>query len=113
MIKSVFMLLLVALFGAGVVLSEARAEAAEYHLVIKNHMFDPAEIEVPANTKIVLVVKNEDTTAEEFESHDFRREKIIPGGGTAKIKVGPLAAGEYKFFGEFNEKTAQGKLVVK
>jgi hypothetical protein len=28
------------------------------------------------------------------------------------IWVGPLKAGEYGFFGEFNEDTAQGKLIV-
>jgi len=70
-------------------------------------------VEIPVDTKVKLIVKNEDKTPEEFESHDFKREKIIPGGTTAKILVGPLKAGEYKFFGEFNPKTAQGKLVVK
>ena len=104
-------LLLSALFGLFSV--NALADATEYTITIKDHRFDPATIEIPANSKAVLVVKNEDSTAEEFESHDFKREKIIPGNSTAKIKVGPLAPGEYKFFGEFNEKTAQGKLVVK
>ncbi|MEQ1789691.1 MAG: cupredoxin domain-containing protein, partial [Rickettsiales bacterium] len=48
-----------------------------------------------------------------FESHDFNREKVISGNSEGVVFVGPLDAGEYKFFGEFNEKTAQGKLVVK
>ena len=91
----------------------AQAATPEYHITIKDHKFEPATIEIPANTKIKLIVKNEDATPEEFESHDFKREKIIAGNSTAKIMVDPLAPGEYKFFGEFNEKTAQGKLVVK
>lgn len=89
------------------------AETPEYTLVIKDHKFAPDVVEVPADTKVKLIVKNEDPTPEEFESHDFKREKIIPGNSSATIFVGPLKAGEYKFFGEFNEATAQGKLIVK
>jgi hypothetical protein len=93
--------------------SAAIAETPEFKLSIKDHKFMPETLEIPADTKVKLVVKNEDKTPEEFESHDFNREKVIPGGATANIFVGPLKAGEYKFFGEFNPNTAQGKLVVK
>lgn len=82
-------------------------------LVIKDHKFNPAEITIPANTKVKLVVKNEDATAEEFESHSMHREKIIPGKSKATIFIGPLKPGTYKFEGEFNPKTAQGKVIVK
>ena len=97
----------------GLIAINAQAATPEYTITIKDHKFEPTTIEIPANTKIKLIIKNEDPTPEEFESHDFKREKIIAGNSTAKIMVDPLAAGEYKFFGEFNEKTAQGKLVVK
>ena len=89
------------------------ADTPSYTINIKDHKFDPATVEIPADTKVKLVVKNLDATAEEFESHDFNREKVIPGDSEANIFVGPLQAGEYTFFGEFHEKTAQGKLVVK
>ncbi len=88
-------------------------ETPSFTISIKDHKFDPTTLEVPANTKIKLLVKNLDPTPEEFESHDFNREKVIPGNSEANIFVGPLKAGEYKFFGEFNEATAQGKLIVK
>lgn len=91
----------------------AYAETPEYKLTIKDHKFVPARIEIPAGTKVKLLVKNEDPTAEEFESNDFNREKVISGGGEATLYVGPLSAGEYNFYGEFNPKTAQGTLVVK
>jgi plastocyanin len=91
----------------------AFAEVPSYTIVIKDHKFEPATVEIPADTKVKLLVDNQDPTPEEFESHDFHREKIIKGNSKATINVGPLKAGEYKFFGEFNEKTAQGKLVVK
>lgn len=88
------------------------AETKSYDIVIKNHRFEPAEIKIPADTKVKLIVDNQDSTPEEFESHDFHREKIIPGGSKATILVGPLKPGTYSFFGEFNMKTAQGKLIV-
>lgn len=88
-------------------------EAPSFTISIKDHKFDPAIVEAPANQKFKLLVKNLDPTPEEFESHDFKREKIIPGNSEATISVGPLKPGEYKFFGEFNEATAQGKVVVK
>lgn len=87
--------------------------AEEFTLVIKDHHFHPATLEVPAGKKIKLIVKNEDPTPEEFESHDLQREKIIAGNGKGIVFVGPLEPGEYSFFGEFNMDTALGKLVVK
>jgi plastocyanin len=86
---------------------------AEFTLTIKDHKFEPAELAVPAGQKVKLKVVNADPTPEEFESHELKREKVIPGNTTATIVVGPLKAGEYPFFGEFNPKTAQGKLIVK
>jgi len=82
------------------------------NLVIKDHRFDPAEVRVPAGTKVRLVVENKDATAEEFESHELNREKVIPGGSKASIFIGPLEPGRYPFFGEFNEATAQGVVVA-
>lgn len=88
-------------------------EVKSFEIIIKDHKFSPATVEVPAGEKVKLLVHNQDATPEEFESHDFKREKVIPGGSKATIFVGPLKAGEYKFFGEFNEATAQGKLIAK
>ncbi len=86
---------------------------AEFTLTIKDHKFEPAELTVPAGQKVKIKVVNADPTPEEFESHELNREKVIPGGATATIFVGPLKAGTYPFFGEFNPKTAQGRLIAK
>ena len=80
---------------------------------IINHFFVPDRVEIPADTKVKLVIYNRDSTSEEFESYELNREKVIMGGRKANIFIGPLKAGEYPFFGEFNEKTAQGKVIVK
>ncbi|HKJ18267.1 MAG TPA: cupredoxin domain-containing protein [Xanthomonadales bacterium] len=79
---------------------------------IRDHLFIPSQVEIPADTKVKLVVKNLDPTPEEFESYELNREKVISGNSKAVIFIGPLPPGEYPFFGEFNPKTAQGKVVV-
>lgn len=93
-------------------ISAMAGDNENYTLIIQDHRFLPSELIVPAGKKIKLLVDNRDTTAEEFESHDLNREKVIAGKSTAIIFVGPLTPGRYKFFGEFNEKTAQGVIVV-
>lgn len=79
---------------------------------IKDHLFFPSTVEIPANKKIKLLIKNLDPTPEEFESYDLNREKVIAGNRKVIIFIGPLAPGEYPFFGEFYPKTAQGKIVA-
>src|SRR5262249_15987200 len=91
----------------------ALAQEPTFVLRIVNHRFVPTELEVPAGTKIKLIVKNEDATPEEFESIPLRREKVIPGKGEGIVYVGPLSPGRYEFFGDYNQKTARGFLVVK
>jgi Cupredoxin-like domain len=84
----------------------------ERTIVIKDHRFQPAEVTIPAQQKVKLLIENQDPTPEEFESHDLNREKVVPGNSAGIVWVGPLEPGEYHFVGEFNEDTAQGKLVV-
>jgi plastocyanin len=87
-------------------------EPAVHSIVIKDHKFDPEVVTIPAGTRVRLQVKNMDATPEEFESKQFKVEKVIAGNSEAAILVGPLKAGTYTFFGDFHENTAQGKLVV-
>jgi high-affinity iron transporter len=82
-------------------------------LVLHNHRFEPARIEVPAHVKFQLKVKNTDDTADEFESSELNREKLVAPGQTITVFLGPLDPGEYKFFGDFHQDTAQGVLVAK
>lgn len=104
---------LAAVTAALVCAGACAGEAMQVELRIQNHLFDPAELVVPAATKLRLRIHNHDGTAEEFESWALNREKLIPGKQSAVIFIGPLPPGEYSFFGEFNPKTAQGKLIVR
>lgn len=93
----------------------ARVEAQEaaYSLSIRDHRFSPAQIEMPANTKVRLVIRNEDASPEEFDSTQLRREKVIPGSSEATLYIGPLPPGTYEFLGEFHPETARGRIIVR
>jgi plastocyanin len=82
-------------------------------ITIKDHRFEPAEINLPAGQKMTLSVTNQDATPEEFESDDLDIEKVIAGQQSATIQVGPLDAGRYEIHGEYHEDTAKGAIVVK
>jgi hypothetical protein len=59
--------------------SPARADdTPSFSLTLKDHRFTPAEVTIPANTRVRFVIKNLDPTAAEFESDDFKAEKVIP-----------------------------------
>jgi hypothetical protein len=81
-------------------------------LTIKDHRFQPEKLEVPTGVKVKVIVRNLDATAEEFESTDLNREKVVPAGGEVPISLGPLGKGVYRFFGDFHQDTAQGVLVA-
>ncbi len=109
--KPAYLIISTALMAA--LTAPAHAEPGEYRLVIKNHRFEPASLEIPAGQKIRLVIENQDPGPEEFESHQLNREKIVPGNGKITVFLGPLDPGSYPFFGEFNPKTATGNIIVK
>jgi plastocyanin len=92
----------------------ANAQAAtEIQLSYKDKKFDPAEITAPANTAIVIKLKNLDAKAMEFESKTLKVEKVVAGSSDATINVRAQKPGRYEFFDEYNEKVARGALVVK
>jgi len=103
------------LLAAGLLLGAAAAcaEDIDVRLVMRDHKFVPPEVTVPAGKKIKLVIENQDATAEEFESYELNREKVVAGNSQITIFVGPLAPGRYPFFGDFHKETAAGVLIAK
>jgi cupredoxin-like protein len=79
---------------------------------IKDHKFDPAEIKVPANKRVVITVINNDPTPEEFDSTALKVEKVIPGNSKGVVRIGPLKPGKYPFIGEYHEATAKGVVIA-
>lgn len=88
------------------------AEIIRQDIHIKNHKFSPEIVKIKENQLLKLTVYNDDPTVEEFESFDFKREKIVPGNGKVIVTIGPLKKGSYDFFGEFHMDTAKGQLIV-
>ncbi|MGC8469216.1 MAG: cupredoxin domain-containing protein [Acetobacteraceae bacterium] len=87
--------------------------AAPVAVVIAGHRFTPPEVAVPAGVPLTLRVENHDPTPEEFESHEFPAEKLVPGGGAIVLHIPPLKPGRYRFFGDYHPATAQGALVAR
>ena len=103
--------LLAALFMISI-LGVSFADGEDYVITIKDHMFSPAELVIPADKKVKIIIENHDVTVEEFESFDLNREKVVSGNGKIIIFVGPLKPGRYKYFGDFHQDTAQGIIVA-
>ena len=94
--------------------AHAFAATDEFTLTLKNHVFEPKELKLPAGKKVKLLVVNQDATPAEFESKPLAREKVIAGKSTGTVNLGPLKAGRYDFVEEYHETEAgaQGTIVV-
>lgn len=84
-----------------------------YDLTIRAGRFIPETLEVAANTKFRLLIKNEGPGAEEFESVELRKEKVLAAGASSFMIFQPLKPGTYPFFGEFHPETAKGRIIAK
>lgn len=103
---------LTAAIGALLLPIMAFAADMEMNLTIKDHQFTPSELKVPAGQKVKLIIENQDSTPEEFESHSLNRETVIPAKSKGTVFIGPLKAGKYEFVGEFNSATAKGVVIA-
>lgn len=91
----------------------AFAETPSFVLELAEGGFQPQTIEIPAQQKVKLTVTNKlDGKKMEFESYSLNREEIIKAGQSTEVFIGPLTAGEYEFFDEFNDEY-KGKIIVK
>ena len=104
--------LLLALPLALVAAAPAFAEEPEITITLKDHQFVPADVPVPAGTKVKLVIKNQQAAAAEFESNTLHREKVVNANGQVVVFVGPLEPGSYEFFDDFHNAT-RGHLIAK
>ena len=108
-----FSLILILFFHSLNCFAQDSISKDEFIIKIKNHRFEPDLINVPVDTKFKIIVENLDNTIEEFESDDLKKEKLVGAGKKVTLQIAPQKAGEYKFYGDFHQKTAQGKIIVK
>jgi hypothetical protein len=83
-----------------------------FKTTIKDHVFTPSEIKVPANNRVMITVVNEDSTIEEFDSSALKVEKVVAGKSQGVVRIGPLPPGKYPFIGEYHESTAKGVVIA-
>ena len=93
-------------------LGPSAVRADDLTLTIKDHVFTPAEIKVPANQRVMITVINDDPMPEEFDSTDLKVEKVVPGKSKGVVRIGPLKPGRYSFIGEYHEATAKGVVIA-
>src|SRR5664279_5099645 len=84
---------------SGAVLAD---ELPTFKLQMKDGRFIPETIEVPANTRFRLEVKNEGPGATEFESLELKKELVLAPGVTRSLVFFPMQPGTYKFFDDFH-----------
>jgi hypothetical protein len=85
---------------------------ASVNVTLKNHRFTPAVIKVKANQPSMIVLSNEDDTADEFDSSSLKVEKVVPGHAKGNVRLRALAPGKYPFMGEYHSATAQGVVIA-
>jgi Cupredoxin-like domain len=73
----------------------------------------PVRLEVPAGKRFKVTIFNKGNSAVEFESVQLRKEKVLAPGADSFVVVSGLEPGEYKFFDDFHQSTAQGLIVAK
>jgi hypothetical protein len=86
--------------------------AGQIEITLKDHRFMPSEVHVPAGKRTELLIRNEDATADEFDSAALRVEKLIGGSAQGVVRLRALDPGRYPYTGEFNAATAQGVVVA-
>lgn len=109
-LHSISLALSLGVLSAGTAVAE---DLPEFALTLKDHTFSPAEVVVPTGKAVILVVTNLDATADEFEMHQPALEKVVPAGGTVKIRLRPLASGSFPFIADFHSATGKGVIISK
>jgi len=90
----------------------AVADPVTYTMTLKDHLFYPSKLTIPANKKVKLIIINLDESIEEFDSFDLNREKVLFPYSKTSIYIGPLPQGEYDFFGEYHPNSARGRVIA-
>jgi len=98
------------LFGG---MAVAAGELPAFEVVVRDGVFSPKTLEVPAGTRVKLILNNEGPGPLEFENDEMRIEKVIGPGVRSFVVLPKLKPGEYDFADEYNPITGELKVVAK
>ena len=102
-------LLLAALASAPLRADDAPSFTLEFH----DGKVSPLRVEVPANTRFTLELRNTGDTPAEFESTELRKEKVLSPNSTSILVFRTLDPGEYEFFDDFHPDAPKAVIVAK
>jgi len=105
---------LIATFGVTIICASALAEdepvfTIEFH----DGQVSPQRLEVPANKRFKIELRNTGTTPAEFESNELRKEKVLAPNSSSILVFRTLDPGEYPFFDDFHPEAPKAVLVAK
>lgn len=83
-----------------------------FTITIKDGVFTPRHLEVPAGRRLKLVLRNEGPGPLEFENAEMNIEKILAANAQSFVVLPRLAPGEYEFVDEFNMVTGVLTLIA-
>ncbi len=88
-------------------------ESLTLEMVVKDHVFSPAEMKLPKGKVVMLTIKNNDPTPMEFESKPLKLEKPIKGNSSAVVRIKvPDETGKILFVDEPREEQTLGYFIV-
>ncbi len=96
-------------FSSGLRAEEEPVFTIEFH----DGKVMPLRVEVPANRRFKLELRNSGSTPAEFESEELRKEKVLAPDSTSVLVFRTLDPGEYEFFDEFHPDAPKAVLVAK
>jgi len=91
----------------------AAGELPAFEVVVRDGVFIPKTVEVPAGQRVKLVLINEGPGPLEFENDEMRIEKVLSAGARSFVVLPKLKPGEYDFIDEFNPITGELKVIAK
>lgn len=97
-------------FGPPIACAE---EEPVFTIEFKDGTVSPLRLEVPANKRFQLQLRNDGDTPAEFESSELRKEKVLAPKTTSILVFRTLDPGEYTFFDDFHPDAPKAVLIAK
>jgi hypothetical protein len=88
-------------------------EEPVFTIEFKDGNIAPERLEVPANRRFQLQLRNNGDTPAEFESDELRKEKVLAPKTTSILVFRTLDPGEYPFFDDFHPDAPKALLIAK
>jgi Cupredoxin-like domain len=107
-----FLILAVFAFAPGTACVFAGDEPV-FTIAFQDGAVDPLRLEVPANRRFQLLLRNDGDTPAEFESSELHKEKVLAPKTTAVLVFRTLEPGEYSFFDDFHPAAPKAVLIAK